>query len=762
MNPRAFVALVCSAAGAALRLAAQSPADRAAVEALRDSLGTVQDSAALARLEAATIGVARTRRDDPLIHLRLGFVAYRLGEITKVKSHYDDAAGEFEWATELRPEWPYPWYGLGLAELALGEHAVIAVENLRQMLKIDYLSKASRAFARATMADPSFASAVVDLANTALAQRIRPRLEVALNAVRLAAASPAGRFAEVQLVRGRVEREAGEADSALAGFRAYLAVGGDSGVGLLELARTYYFAHRPGDGRRAYFAGARAATSAPALTLYRADLSWIADSAELAAFDGLRDPEGRATWLGVFWSRRDVADARDDGERLAEHYRRWFYARRNFSLVSRHRHYDITEVYHAKQVEFDDRGVIYLRHGEPDRRARFVCTDPEGANGEGCAPNESWLYLRGGAGGDLVFHFAARGDVQDYKLIESLVDALGFRRGVQAGMFSDAQVSELYASRDEFGPLYTRLGRSQNAAGPALAQDRAQGRRSITLGTTSDSYAQRFELPLDLVTSDFVAGAEGGEGGGPGQALHVLFAIPGDRLVGDPDGGAGGGVLYPLRFRLVVSDSADQPIQRLDTLRVFTARQALRGDAFLAGQLVVPVPPGRYRYRLLVTMRDGTAGDLVRRDSVAVSALDGRGFTVSDLVAGRPGSQVMWLPPGDTVWLSPLHRFPADSVVDLYYEVYGLARGATYHTVVRLDREGGRSLFGSIRRLFGGDRAPALLEFDAASAGPVSRQHRAVVLRGVATGTYRFTLVITDPATGASVTRTRRFQVVSR
>jgi GWxTD domain-containing protein len=761
VNPRVFVALTCCAAGALVPLAAQSPADRAAVEALRDSLAAAPDSVALARLEAATIAVARTRRDDPLIHLRLGFIAYRLGEITKTKTHFDDAAGEFEWAAELRADWPYPWYGLGLSELALGEHAVLAIENLKQMLGKDHLSLAARAFARATVADPSFSFAVVDLANTALAQRIRPRLEVALNAVRLAAASAAGRYAEVQLVRGRVEREAGEADSALAGFRAFLAVGGDSGVGLLELARTYYFAHRPGDGRRAYFAGARAATSAPALTLYRTDLSWIADSAELAAFDGLRDPDSRATWLGVFWSRRDVADARDDGERLAEHYRRWFYARRNFTLVSRHRHYDITEVYHAKQAEFDDRGVIYLRHGEPDRRARFVCTEPEGANGEGCAPNESWLYLRGGAGGDLIFHFAARGDVQDYKLIESLVDALGFRRGVQAGLFSDPQVSALYASRDEFGPLYTRLGRSQNAAGPALAQDRAQGRRSIALGTTSDSYAQRFESALDLVTSDFVAGAEGGAGagGGPGQALHVLFAIPGDRLVGEP---VRDGVVYPLRFRLVVSDSADQPVQRLDTLRVFTARQALRGDAFLAGQLVVAMPPGRYRYRLLVTMRDGTAGDLVRRDSVAVNALDGRGFTVSDVVAGRPGSQVMWLPPGDTVWLSPLHRFPADSVVDLYYEVYGLAHGAPYHTVVRLDREGGRSLFGSIRRLFGGDRAPALLEFDAVSVGLVSRQHRAVALRGVATGTYRFTLVITDPATGASVTRTRRFQVVSR
>ncbi len=756
VTPRALVASLSCSAAAAVSLAAQSPADRTEVEALRDSLAAVTDSAALGRLEAATIAVAKQRRDDPLVHLRLGVIAYRLGEVTKTKSHYDDAAGEFEWATELRPDWPYPWYGLGLAELALGEHAILAIENLRQMLGKDNLSKAARAFARATEADPSFASAVVDLANTALTQRIRPRLEVALGAVRLAAGSPAGRHAEVQLVRGRVEREAGEADSALAAFTAYLAVGGDSGVGLLELARTEYFSRRPADGWRAYVAGARAATSAPALTLYRTDLSWIADSAELAAFDGLRDPDARAAWLETFWSRRDVAEARDQGERLAEHYRRWFYARRNFRLVSRHRHYDITERYRSPQTEFDDRGVIYLRHGEPDRRAEFICKDSrDSPNGEGCASNESWLYRR--ESGDLVFHFAARGDVQDFKLVESLVDVLGFRRGVRAASNSDPEVSELYASRNQLGPLYERVGRGMGAPAGALAEDRERGRRSIAVGTTSDSYAQRFEQPLDVVASEFVAGAETADGAG--QALHVLFAVPGERLIGEP---GQTGFLYPLRFRLVVSDSLDRPIQRLDTLRVFRARQALRGDAFLAGQLVVPVPPGRYRYRLLVTMRDGTVGDLVRRDSVTVSALDGRRFAVSDLVVGRPGSQVVWLPPGDTVWLSPLHRFPADSVVDLYYEVYGLARAALYHTVVRLDREGGRSLFGAIRHLFGGGRAPVLLELDAAADGPVSRQHRAVELRGVATGAYRLTLVVTDPASGASFTRTRRFQVVSR
>src|SRR2546425_1180879 len=64
------------------------------------------------------------------------------------------------------------------------------------------MTKAARAFARAVQADPAFAQPTIDLARTALAQRIQPRLDVALEAVRLAAASPPRRHPPLQLARG--------------------------------------------------------------------------------------------------------------------------------------------------------------------------------------------------------------------------------------------------------------------------------------------------------------------------------------------------------------------------------------------------------------------------------------------------------------------------------------------------------------------------------------------------------------------------------
>ena len=746
---RCLIVLLALSLPPAKGLSAQLPAERAAIEALRDSLAHVTDSLSLKGLEAATIQVAKQHRDDPLVHVRLGFIAHRLGEIANTKSHYDDAAGEFEWAAELRPGWPYPWYGLGLAELAQGEHAVIAIENLRQQLGKDYLSKAARALARATQADASFAQASIDLANAALAQRIQPRLEVALQAVRLAAASPAGGNAQIQLARGRVEREVGEADSALVAFQAYLRVGGDSGLGLLELARTYYYAQRPTDGWRTYFAGARLARSPEALALYRADLSVVAHHDELAPFDGFTSPAPRAAWLERFWLQRDVAEARDPGERLGEHYRRWFYAWHNFRLVSRHRHYDITERYRADQLDFDDRGVIYLRHGPPDKRATYPRVLDR------LEPNETWLYRR--PDGDLIFHFVAREDVQDYKLVESLADALytGFRGALaltgRRGL--DPLTSDLFASRADISPLYARLGNTlgtANAAG-ALAAERSLGQRSIAVGTTTDTYHRAFATPLEVLASNFVVGARGQAG----QELHVVFAIPGHRLTPAADSTR---VLYPIAFRLVVSDSLDNMVARLDTTRVFAAAAPLRQGAYLTGQLALAVPPGAYRYRLLVQEPGSDAGDLVIRDSIAVGTLDGVRFAASDLVLGRQGSGLAWTTGSDTVPLNPLGRFAEGGSAELYYEVYGLPTGAPYHTIVRLEREGRRSL---LHRLFGGGQAPVLFEFDAPADGPVTRVRRALDLRDASKGSYVLAVEIRDPATATSLVRRRQFVIVS-
>jgi hypothetical protein len=187
---------------------------------------------------------------------------------------------------------------------------------------------------------------------------------------------------------------------------------------------------------------------------------------------------------------------------------------------------------------------------------------------------------------------------------------------------------------------------------------------------------------------------------------------------------------------------------------VFGARQPLRRPAYLTGRLALPVPPGPFRYRLLVETVDGTSGEIVTLDSTVADRMDGSRFAASDLVLGVHGSGLTWVTGADTVPLNPLGRVLAEGDLEVYYQLYGLAAGAPYRTVLEVSREGRRSIFG--RR-----RAPVRLEFEGQAQGPRTDVRRTISLRDVPRGAYVLTVRLTDPGSGVTLVRERRFTIVA-
>ena len=715
-----LVALV--APGAA---AAQAPEDRAALERFRDALAEQTDSLSLRRLERAMIDSARTDRSNILLHLRLGFVALRLGEVASQR-HYDDAASEFQWAIDLKPDWPYPWFGMGLAEYGIGDSQVSIVAGLQSMLGKDALSRSALAFAKSAEVDPAFAFGLSELAATALRQRVNIKLGVALDALRRSASTAAGGNPAVLLARGRVEREAGDMDSALAAFRAYTATGSNRALGLLEVARTRLQSGEL-EGQVAYYEGAASDDSA-AVAGYRADLSLIAPDSVMKEFDAARGQD-RAAMLRTFWSTRDDADLRDRGERLAEHYRRYFYARKNFFLATTNRHYDIVERYRSGSPDFDDRGVIYIRHGAPSARASFQAPD--------VAANESWRYGR--ADGDLVFHFIAREDVQDYKLVESVFDVLGFGNTVLLQGSGDdatlgARAEELIVSRQEISPMYGRLQRGSRVSAARYQQEeRRLGRESMKLGTTTDSHELSFGRELKARTEVLAVGRDGN-----GTLVQITYAIPGSSL--EPVR-VSRGMLYSVRLRFAALDSAGAVVAMVDTTRRFVSAEPVPAGENLVGRVAVAVPPGHFTYRLALQQGED-AGLVLPRDTVRVGAPAAEsGLRLSDLVIGSRAANLVWQPAtGDSVFFNPLHTFRPQDELMLYYEIGGIPAGQAYTTEVVVKRGSGGG--GLLRKIFGGGGAAMTLRYqdEATDAGV----QRSIGLQRLKPGTYTLEVSVSD------------------
>jgi GWxTD domain-containing protein len=721
------------------RLPAQTPTDRATLERFRDSIAGTADSIGLLELEKRMIEVVKTDRNNALGHLRLGFLSLRLGDLGG-QAHYDDAASEFQWAIDLQPNWPYSWYGMGLAEYGVGDSQISFVTGLKTMLGKDALTRSAMALAKSAEVDPGFVRGLVDLANTALRQRVNIKLGVALDALRRAASTPASADAEVLLARGRVEREVGDGDSALVAFQGYLAHAGNHSLGQLEIARTLFLLGRF-DGAAPYYEGAASDDSA-GVAGYRADLATIATDSVMREFDQTHGAQ-RAAYLKQFWSQRDRSELRSDGERLREHYRRLFYARKNFQLTALNRHYDIVERYRSGSRDFDDRGVIYIRHGEPTTRATYAAP--------GLEPNESWRYSR--PEGDLIFHFVAREDVQDFKLVESLFDVLGFSNTIALRadrVDQNPMAEQLIVSREQLSPIYQRLENAgQIGSSRYQTEERRVGQESIKEGTTSDSYELRFPSELKVHSEVLAVGHDSA-----GNELQIAYAIPGSSL--EPVT-VTRGYLYSVRVRFVATDRAGRVVASLDSTRHFVAPAPVPSGEHLVGRVSVPVPPGQFEYRLAVQQGE-ESGVVLPRDTVRIGQPTASTIALSDLVLGSRSSNLLWRrTPDDTVMFNPLHTFKRSEDMELYYEVQGMEVGSPYSVRVAVRRQGGGG--GLFRKIFGGGSAALSLKFDAHATALVESAHRTLQLEGLKPGNYKLEVLLTDGA-GRKDQREQEFQVV--
>lgn len=722
------------------RIQAQAPVDRDALERFRDSLAGTVDSVGLLAVEKHLIDSTKSNRTNGALHLRLGFLSLRLGELGG-HSHYDDAASEFQWAIDLQPSWPYAWYGMGLAEYGVGDSQVSFITGLKTMLGKDALTRSAVAFAKSAEVDPAFVRGLVDLANTALRQRVNIKLGVAREALRRSASTTAGSDPQVLLARGRVEREVGDGDSALAAFNGYLQQGPNRGLGQLEVARTLFLLGRF-DGVTPYFEGAANDDSAT-VAGYRADLATIASDSVLLEFDQQRGAR-RALYLKHFWGQRDRIELRGQGERLREHYRRIFYARKNFQLTSNNRHYDIVERYRSGSRDFDDRGVIYIRHGEPSSRATYAAP--------GLEANESWRYSR--ADDDMIFHFIAREDVQDFKLVESLFDVLGFSDAVklqgQAGSSSDnAMAEQLMLSREQLSPIYRRLHGSVGVStGRYQSEERRAGQASIALGTTTDSYELRFPQELKAHSEVLAVGSDSS-----GPHVQIAYAIAGSSL--EPVT-VTRGYLYSVRVRFVATDQRGQVVASLDTTRHFVAPAPVPPGEHLVGRVETSVPQGNLQYRLALQQGEA-AGTTLPRDSVRVGPANQASIGLSDLVLGSPTANLSWRrTPDDTVLFNPLRTYRRSDQMELYYEIEGL-RPSPYTVELEVRKKGsGGGLF---RKIFGGGGAAIRLKFQEQATTPFVTSHRRLRLDRLKPGNYVLDLLVVD-ADGRKDRRSQEFQVV--
>lgn len=394
------------------------------------------------------------------------------------------------------------------------------------------------------------------------------------------------------------------------------------------------------------------------------DIKYIISDEEVRSYRLLRTGTDAKRFFTIFWTKRNPYPAEQSNARIAEHYKRLVYAEQWFeqfgrkTFASETMPLDFPQAYFLNE-EFNDKGIIYLRHGEPHQK---IVTARSGA--EPAESNESWLYHATDEYPQMLFDFfVPRGArITEWRLTPVLSDP---------GMWED---------RMEYSHAYLRLIQSQSAAGmmAGLARATDEGKQMVSVGISSDRYSYTKELTYYDSPISFTCFR-----GAYGQTLVSLGYVIAPAEIGKAFSDsvkqfavAAEYSMYDSVWRKIASAQKEQQYPRTGVsgdVMIESFRAAVMPDSYLVAWQARPVDGNQvFSHKQKVFVPDFSGSSLMMSDLELAYAIEPASGSSGFTMGAR------------SVVPNPLRRCPLNRPLYLYFEAYNLVkdrRGKTSYTV---------------------------------------------------------------------------------
>lgn len=688
----------------------------------QDSVQHIRD---LDRLR--TMLAHRSSRDmarSPVALTERGFVALRLWDLTSQRNHSRLAQESFREALKKQPDYGWAHYGLGLAYVESPEAnpgMFVLDDVLDNLTGSDVRSRAHREFLKAVAANPPVTRAADELAFNAIAKNNRDKLEAARDALR-ETTSARPEDAGSWIAFARVSSELGEVREAAAALDYAMR----RGASQRDLARTraavlLRIPERREEGAQSWFAGAGALTT-PLSEEYFADIAPLLSKHERLHWQGL-DLAQRQDYLRTFWDLRAAMGGVTVTHRLAEHYTRLARARREFFRIRKFQAPDMNalqQLPYSQRSEFDDRGVIFIRHGEP--------TDRIGLAGSAF---ESWAYP-GIDGTPRIFHFERDQDGMDYHLMHRI-----------------SCDSEWLSNRASLDP---RLGRLAAHCSRTDALSASADMRTVAFDALkTDTDFRRFTKELPFFFDLYTFRANEGR-----TSVVAAVAVPREKLNRTNLASNRG---YRIDLSLILVDTVSRRVIRQDDSVALNSQRSAREDDLFRLHVEVAVPPSKTTVQRVIVSDPSEPGvGQLYGGPFPIPDYSGSRFMISDVVLAEPKVEGRWRRGAVNLALVPTGYFKGGSF-NIFYEIYNIKKDAAFSTEIEIEpvKKAGEKLKG----LFGGGRSTIKFRFDGVATGAVNAtlQELRRVDAPLGPGTYRLKVLVKNGETGEMARNERIFSI---
>ncbi|MFO7769212.1 MAG: tetratricopeptide repeat protein [bacterium] len=477
------------------------------------------------------------------------------------------------------------------------------------------------------------------------------------------------------------------------------------------------------------------------------DILFIAEPVELQRYRRARSVEEYRDLLTGFWKQRDPDRTDAANERVGVHYRRLKDAWDNYQLPGMRAAWNDPDAQgrlrrpptYIADAPFDDRGLVYLRWGEPDETA---------FDQDAGVDNMSWMYTEKGVRPEMIFHF------ERHEL------GGGWR-------FVPYPRPEYAISRTSMDPSFGAL---QRGTDPQLV-DRfsRKANQDILEGLTKDGYIPDFVEtyePLDVFV-DWAAF----KGSGGRTRQEIYWGIPLISLMNRQ-------VAERLSTEVEVNLSIFSPdfsneVYKADRTMTIQVPRDTPLNALAVDQEVIPLAAGQYEAALRVEDLVGNklqvsnfqlvVPDYTGEESLQVSDIQ----VAMDIAEGETRSR--FVKPGYTVVPLPSRVYSRGQPAHIYFGVYGLSKdevGATRYRVSYTIRPAGGESGTLGRVLVGGllgrrDEAGGITVTGDEESGIMNDIHKVLQISLGESSYKQYTLRITveDLVSGRTATSTTYFRV---
>ncbi len=495
----------------------------------------------------------------------------------------------------------------------------------------------------------------------------------------------------------------------------------------LSLARVCYARGLVAQGERFFWRAVEEITGRVEADLVFEDVKYVLNDSELSTYRSLQRADSLITFFRVVWTERDPTPAAETNCRLAEHYRRLLFAEKNYEYDGFRTRFNNPDRLNRLQFskisqlneEFNDKGLIYIRHGEPDERAATLGHEVEA--------NESWLYYATPSNPRMTFHFMLVNSPTAWRL---------------APFIDDPRMLE---DRVTWGGEYARLLRADQLERLSLVEQMAQqSQQAVAIGLSTDRHTwDKSVQPLEV---PFLLAAFRDEGGD--ARLDLCFAVPLRQLAQR----AGQQTrLVHVDHGVAIFDRALRPVgQERNTAEVDPHRSA----AAYVELVRLRLGAGTYNIGFHVQVRELNmlGGFKLQR---VVEDFSASGLQLSDLLLASRISAALcpsnFVRKDLEVIPNPTQSFLLHQPVYVYFEVYGLALDqngrSSYLLEYRLDPlKGGK-------KAAGGGKPSLFIRAEREGSQESAAEHVAIDVSKVAKGDYALTVRVSDRHSGQAKER---------